>query len=301
MDLCWQSNVSAFYYATNTICFKNPPCFSHAQHWLSTYTFPWWNGNLNLGWADELWDWINPGACTQAAFPFVSTSTIWAFLPVDSDVCLMLRTVWDILNILPICFDLCLMLRIICEPWLLFSYFCQLILMSVCHWGPFVSRKCYLGVLANWLWHLSAVEYWVPLGHFANWLWCLIITEAHCAEKVLVWASVPVTLGASQVAQVVKNPPANAGYIRDVGLIPELGRSPGRWHGNPLQHSCLENTVDRGVWWATVHKVTKSWTRLKWSSTAEHSTSHPQRGFVTNLLLGLWMCIPFVWLVFLSP
>ena len=56
---------------------------------------------------------------------------------------------------------------------------------------------------------------------------------------------------------VVKNPPANAG---DSGLIPSRkgsGRSPGEGNGNPLQYSCLENPMDRGVWWATVHRVAK--------------------------------------------
>ena len=53
---------------------------------------------------------------------------------------------------------------------------------------------------------------------------------------------------------VVRNLSANAG---DVGLIPGLGRSPGEGNGNPLQYSCLGNTVDRGAWWATVHGVTK--------------------------------------------
>ena len=48
---------------------------------------------------------------------------------------------------------------------------------------------------------------------------------------------------------MVKNLPANAGDIRDVGSIPGLGRSPGGGHGNPLQYSCLENPMDRGVWW----------------------------------------------------
>ena len=57
-------------------------------------------------------------------------------------------------------------------------------------------------------------------------------------------------LRASQVALVVKNLPANAG---DVGLIPGLGRLPGGGHGNPLQYACLENPMDRGAWWATVH------------------------------------------------
>ena len=48
----------------------------------------------------------------------------------------------------------------------------------------------------------------------------------------------------------------------DLGSIPGLGRSPGEGNGNPLQYYCLENHLDRGVWWATVHGVTKSWTQL---------------------------------------
>ena len=50
--------------------------------------------------------------------------------------------------------------------------------------------------------------------------------------------------------------------VGDLVLIPGLGRSPGEGNGNPLQYSCLENPMDRGVWWATVHGVTKSQTRL---------------------------------------
>ena len=57
----------------------------------------------------------------------------------------------------------------------------------------------------------------------------------------------------------VKASDSNAG---DPGLIPGSGRSPGEGNGNPLQYSCLENLMDRGAWWATVHRVTKSWTRL---------------------------------------
>ena len=48
----------------------------------------------------------------------------------------------------------------------------------------------------------------------------------------------------------------------DLGLIPGLGRSPGERNSNPLQYSCLENSMDRGAWWATVHGVAKNWTRL---------------------------------------
>ena len=59
---------------------------------------------------------------------------------------------------------------------------------------------------------------------------------------------------------VVRNPPANEGDIRDVGSIPELGRSPGGGHGNPLQYSCLENIMDRGAWRATALGVAQRWT-----------------------------------------
>ena len=53
---------------------------------------------------------------------------------------------------------------------------------------------------------------------------------------------------------MVKNPPANAGEMRDVDSIPGLGRSPGGGHGNPFQYSCLENPMVRGVWWAIVQR-----------------------------------------------
>ena len=62
---------------------------------------------------------------------------------------------------------------------------------------------------------------------------------------------------------VVKNLPANTGNIKDTGSILGSGRSPGGGHGNPLQYSCLENPMDRGAWWAIVHRVAKSQTLLK--------------------------------------
>ena len=64
-------------------------------------------------------------------------------------------------------------------------------------------------------------------------------------------------LGAFVMTIVIKNLPANAGDIRDVGSIPGSGRSPGE-SGNPLQYSCLENPIDRGAWQATVHGVAES-------------------------------------------
>ena len=57
---------------------------------------------------------------------------------------------------------------------------------------------------------------------------------------------------------MVKNLPAKAGDVRDTGLIPGLGRFPGKGNGNPLQYSLLENFMDRGAWWVTVYTVAKS-------------------------------------------
>ena len=61
---------------------------------------------------------------------------------------------------------------------------------------------------------------------------------------------------------VVKNLSANAGDARDVGSIPGLGRSPGEGNGNPLQYSCLGNSMDRGAWWAIVHGVVNNQIQL---------------------------------------
>ena len=80
-----------------------------------------------------------------------------------------------------------------------------------------------------------------------------VISWAHGLSSCDSWV-----LGASQVVLVVKNLPVNAGDIRDMGLILGLGRSPGGGNGNPLQYSCLENFMDRGAWWATVHGVAES-------------------------------------------
>ena len=61
------------------------------------------------------------------------------------------------------------------------------------------------------------------------------------------------------IGTVVKNSPANAGDTRDVGSIPELGRSPGGGQGNPLQYFCLGNPMNREAWQTTVHGIMKSW------------------------------------------
>ena len=71
---------------------------------------------------------------------------------------------------------------------------------------------------------------------------------------------------------IVKNPPANVGDTRDAGSIPGSGRSPGVGNGNPLQYSCLESPMDRGTWWAAVHGVAKSQTRLSAQHRAARGT-----------------------------
>ena len=81
---------------------------------------------------------------------------------------------------------------------------------------------------------------------------------------------------------MVKNLPANAG---DASSIPGSGRSPGEGNDNPLEYSCLENSMDRGAWQAIVHGVAKSWTRLKQFSVCVHTDTHTYR-FYFLLLIG---------------
>ena len=81
-------------------------------------------------------------------------------------------------------------------------------------------------------------------------------------------------MGSFQVALAIKSPPVSAGDIRDVGSIPGSGRSLRGGHGNLLRYPCLENPMDRGAWWATVLRVTKSQTQLKQLSMHVHARTH---------------------------
>ena len=80
----------------------------------------------------------------------------------------------------------------------------------------------------------------------------LLMTLAWTPFKIIFYWNI-VVLRASQVAQLVKNPPTNAGDVRDEGLIPGSERSPGVENGSPLPYSCLESSLDRGTWCPTVH------------------------------------------------
>ena len=105
---------------------------------------------------------------------------------------------------------------------------------------------------------------------YRAWIKSQVLRQVVCQEQ---WVKPLLLPGNSetQAAVVVKNLPANARDVRNLGLIPGLGRSPGEENGNLFQYSYLKNAMDRGARWAIVHQVTKSRTRLKWLS--RHGTS----------------------------
>ena len=89
-----------------------------------------------------------------------------------------------------------------------------------------------------------------------------------------------------------KEPTCNAG---DLGLIPGLGRSPGEGKGYPLQYSCLENPMDRGTWWATVHGVAESWTQLSvWEHTQGGGSKRILLWCMSNSVLPLFSSKSFI-------
>ena len=89
----------------------------------------------------------------------------------------------------------------------------------------------------------------------------ILISELSSFHSLLYlyWAFI-LKLQTFLVAQMIKNPPA---MQVDLSSIPGPGRSPGKGNGNPLQYSGLENPMDKGAWWATVHGVLRSWTQLR--------------------------------------
>ena len=131
--------------------------------------------------------------------------------------------------------------------------------------GPWGSSLCSLHckVGSQQLDHQEALKYFLEYTQIqAMRIWHLCLEK----DKLFLLANnwfCRNSVNISQVALVVKSLPANAGDIKDTGLIPGLGRSSGERYGNPLQYSCLKNPVDRGAWGTTVHRVTQSWTQLK--------------------------------------
>ena len=110
------------------------------------------------------------------------------------------------------------------------------------------SRAQRKGLVGNILWE-SSTERW-PL---------VLVSSCDCFVWRTPWVGREVR---TLVAQTVKNMPAMQERQEMLNSIPGSGRSPREGHGNPLQYPCLENPMDRGAWWATVHGVAKSWRRL---------------------------------------
>ena len=115
-------------------------------------------------------------------------------------------------------------------------------------------------VLTNVLLVIVLLLFGIILLHFSHRICLLLCHTRTVRHKSCEWRGKWWVDLTSQAALVVKNPPPNAGDVRDMGLIPGSGRCPGGGHGNPLQYSCLENPMDRGAWGAIVHRVTESQT-----------------------------------------
>ena len=107
----------------------------------------------------------------------------------------------------------------------------------------------------------------------------VLLPSSSCMDLLNIWAS--------QVALVVKNLSVNAGDLRDTGSIPGLGWSPREGHGNPLHYSCWRIPWTDIAWQPTVHRVTKSWTWLKWLSMHALNIYHVV-GLITVVHLLLW-------------
>ena len=124
---------------------------------------------------------------------------------------------------------------------------------------PFLTYQAYLLPMYSWKYHnclFSVLTLWVsPSMHPYSFL-------SSCPPLFLACTHYTDIYRTLILAIVVKNLPTNTGDSRDSGLIPESGRSPGEGSGNPFQHSCLENPMDRQPWQATVHGVAKNRTQI---------------------------------------
>ena len=109
----------------------------------------------------------------------------------------------------------------------------------------------------------SPNEYSGLISFGIYWFDLLVVQGTQESSPTPRFESINISVFSLQVALVVKNTPANAGDIRDVGSIPGLGSSPRGGHGSLLKYSCLENPMNRGAWWATVHSIAQSRTQLK--------------------------------------
>ena len=152
----------------------------------------------------------------------------------------------------------------------------------------FPPSTCYLIITDNsfsfiWFEHIKYICIVSYIDQFLKIYISILVPVPHCWIGFITYSIIS-KLGpiwASQVAPVVKNPPANAVYLGVAGSVPGLGIPLGEGNSNPLWYFCLENLMDRGAWWATVHRVAKSRTQLKWLSTHARRAYTPSFQFIT--------------------
>ena len=113
---------------------------------------------------------------------------------------------------------------------------------------------------------------------------CIVSTKHDSWPLAKVFNIITSLTLASQVVLVVKNLPAIAGDTKDTGSIPGSGRPPGEGNGNPLQYSCLENSMGRGTWQATVHGAAKSWTLLSTHYSLAQEGDEVEPAFAAHVL-----------------
>ena len=175
------------------------------------------------------------------------------------------------------------------QPLWIFKNMCCWFLstLELCHSLDFESENenvPYLGWWQSWPRPVLEEPSFVGTEGYTCWWksafpFIIIITiyGVQCASQALykhycrsLKSNCKVNIGASQVVLVVKNLSANTGDVRDTGLTPGSGRCPGVGNGNPFQYSCLENPMDRGLWWAIAHRlqgVGHDWSDLAWHGT----------------------------------
>ena len=136
------------------------------------------------------------------------------------------------------------------------------------YWEPADTGCVFMGLTTWWVDRHAKENLWViDTVRRASGCWGKAVMSITWGSSAFIHSLIhfipSITTWASQMVLVIKNPPVNAGDIRNEGSIPRSGRLPGGGQGNPFQYSCLENPVDRGAWRAIVHRVTKSQTQLK--------------------------------------